>query len=68
MGRKVQVRVHYQPDAAYLQRLMQAVEKDTRQSVEWRTDVTTLLQRIIIRFMDVDRARMVAKVNAGGAR
>lgn len=67
MGRKVQVRVHYQPDAAYLQRLMQAVEKDTRQSVEWRTDVTTLLQRIIIRFMDVDRARMVAKVaKAGG--
>jgi len=39
MARPVQIRPSYRDDAAHLLRLEAAIEKDVRQSQEWRDDM-----------------------------
>jgi hypothetical protein len=46
MPRPVAVRVSYRTDAAYLLRLEEAIEKDARQSVEWRKNAKDLARKL----------------------
>jgi hypothetical protein len=44
--RPVAVRVSYRTDAAYLLRLEEAIEKDTRQSADWRKKAKDLARKL----------------------
>ena len=46
MPRPVAVRVSYRADASFLLRLEEAIEKDTRQSPEWRKNAKDLARKL----------------------
>ena len=46
MPRPVAVRVSYRTDAAYLLRLEEAIEKDARQSEDWRKKAKDLARKL----------------------
>lgn len=58
MARTPKLRVHYAADRGFLQRLQQAVEKDGRQSEEWREAVCLHLIKLESLLLKADQARL----------
>lgn len=54
MPRVVSVRRTYQSDVAYLSRLAQAVEKDTRRKEKWRKKVIKYCNEIMMELINAD--------------
>ena len=52
MGRKVEIRVSFSSDITYLSRLMRAIEKDAKRSIEWKRACIERLQGLIALFLD----------------
>jgi hypothetical protein len=48
MPRQPKIRVHYRADAAYLLRLIYAVERDVRRPAEWRQQLVEKLQAVAL--------------------
>ncbi len=54
MGRKVQLRVSYLNDARFLLRLREAIEKDHRQTVEWKRKAAYHARELSSMLMAID--------------
>ena len=51
MPRPIEPRASYTADAGFLNRLLQSVEKDVERPTEWRKNVITHLQKLIVLFV-----------------
>lgn len=60
MGRPVKIRVSYARDAGFLTTLVQAVEKDERQTAEWREETAGLLSRAAANLLQAKQPQKVA--------
>lgn len=65
MPRAPKIRVHYAADRGFLQRLQQAVEKDTDQPAKWTTEVMYHLNKLELLFLDADLRKNATGAKAG---
>jgi hypothetical protein len=60
MGRPVRTRVSYAADAGFLTNLVQAVEKDDRQTDTWREETAGLLRQAAAKLLQAKQPQKVA--------
>jgi len=67
MGRPVRVRVSYAADAGYLAKLLQAIEKDDRQTQEWREKTAGLARELAAQLYKATQPLPVIKKRAAAS-
>jgi hypothetical protein len=61
MGRPVRQRVSYAADAGFLTSLVQAVEKDDRQSGTWREETARLLRQAAAKLLQAKQPQVAGR-------
>lgn len=64
MSRPIRQRVSYDADAGFLMALVQAVEKDVRQTEEWRNETVRLLRLAATQLLQATQKTKVAGRNS----
>ena len=69
MGRRIQIRPTYNPDAAYLTRLETAVAMDSLRPADWRTQVMSKIREVAVLLLTApprrEREIVQTKVKSG---